>query len=342
MKLRITIGSPGDPSKKRNLFSRGKVFAVAIAAILAFLVATGIPLFRNTVLPAISPTTMIGLKIQLMTEIGTYLKRNLNDGLIYSGGNVSMTFRISNNSDYPLTIENIIMTATERPYHLSPSSPWQNDYVYQGGADVIYNAFVIKIGYTRGSCRIPMFVGAALGPNAELSRYRKIVHRIPPHETEYIPFVVECSDDVLKRLAAGTALGYVLQFDLKCVLKGKAFTLSRPSPVNVIIVAGSLPEAKYSDSGSNEMMLSEEYTYSGWYQRTAREEAEQVEVDGLAFLKNGIRTITPLVYCPECQNKMQHSGENVYLCPACGYTRHPSRRLDEVVAEYNRKVQQEN
>lgn len=244
----------------KKWFAKTKIILVAASGILVFLVSTVIPLFRRDMLPSFNPAALVDISVRLFSDEPTTVYQNIKDGIVYCKDQVFLSLRVSNKSEYPLTIEDVILSFSRREYGSFDKNSWQQNPVYTGGADAYYSAFGIYIQKSYPQGRRFVFRSAKI-IDVDQSSYRQVVYKIPPFETDYIPVVIRympfvSDDSVEQRLE-----GLVLEFVSKCILRGKQFLVTSASPVQVLFISEQISR-EIDETFENEHILDAEALYS--------------------------------------------------------------------------------
>ena len=191
-----------------------------------------IPLYRKELQPTIDPSSLLEIKVHLLGDYGTVLQKNLVDGLIYDEKEVAIVLRVSNKSEYPITIEDVVLKFVQKTYTNIDESEWIFGHVYTAGADVEYDLFVLDVSENDLNFPVSVF---KFGRGLDISKYMKIVYKIPPFETEYIPFVVRYTGVFPQENNPEGAQGFLINLDVILIVKGKESKISGKSPVHILV-----------------------------------------------------------------------------------------------------------
>jgi hypothetical protein len=209
-----------------------KVLLIAFGSLAAFVLTVALPFYRKELVPAIDPSSLVKVKVEYNGDEGRNLWQNRTDGLIFAEGSGGFVLRVSNISDFELTLEDLLIKPTERVYPATRTGLWEGGWYYVSGADVLYESLYVDV--CAGGVRTRRaFALGRIGENDDLARFRRVIHTIPPHETEYVLLTVGCSatrneeHSPLRRAA-------ILKFEPLFVLEGREFTVSLDSPVHVL------------------------------------------------------------------------------------------------------------
>jgi len=246
-------------NKTRQWSAKARILVVGVAALIGFLSANLIPLYRSEIEPRFLQDEIIESVIRIVGDTPNYYVRNKNDGTVYAVDYVDLVLRITNKSQYPVTVDRIIMKPSWNEYSDNTKSNWEYERVYTGGAEILYESFGVEFS---PSSIIPVNIlhKAAFSGN-ENAKFRTLVYHIPPYETEYIFFLV--SPDKIPEFAIG---GFNFDFEVGFVVKGQEGINSINSPVGVAL--GVLEEEIRQHDNSTESaedILKQEWLYSGWY-----------------------------------------------------------------------------
>jgi hypothetical protein len=212
-----------------------KAVLIAVGGLIGFLLTSALPLLRKEVLPAIDPKSLVHVTVKYNGDEGRNLWRNRHDHRVFAEGNAGFVFRVSNNSDFQVTLEDLRVRASEIYYLNASKGLWEGGWYYLSGADVIYDSVTIDL-CDGGALNRSAFARVEIGKNDnDLSKFRKVVHVIPPHESEYVLITVACNANVMDtRLDLENRRGVLLRFEPVLVMNGREFTLTLQSPVHVL------------------------------------------------------------------------------------------------------------
>jgi hypothetical protein len=205
--------------------------------------------------------------LQYIGDEPVTLWRNKSDGQIFAEGSMKFILRVSNNSEYPLTVDDVIVSTSDRPYTPFSAPEWEYDYLYMAGADVVYEAAIVNV-CTAASHKRRAFINPSYGESEVLAKFRKVAYLIPPHQTEYVVLDIHCYAAEDETPAVNVAIGKRLTFEPIFILKGNEFSRTIPSQIGLLHIDDS-PETPGDDSSPR--FLERGHFYSGYQDKLDKE-----------------------------------------------------------------------
>lgn len=220
--------------RRRPWLTSAKAVFVLVGGLLAFLVASALPLYRNELLPALSPASLVAVELKYNADEGRNLWRNRRDRRIFAESDAGFLIRVSNNSDYQLVVEDVRIKTSRTRYSTSKDI-WEGGWVYLSGVDTMYDSLKVEVCEGQANAIKSAFSSAVIGDDDD-SMYRKIIHAVPPHETDYIFLEIRCgyNKTAYDRRNSPLRQAALLRFQTVLVLKGREFSLEFNSPVHLL------------------------------------------------------------------------------------------------------------
>lgn len=213
-------------------------FLAGATATFTFFFTVLLPTTRKEIIPIISPPALVKVDASIITDTGTvnWLESN-NSPKKLMIGSLPIRLKITNLSEYPLIVEEILLHFSNLnpnrhgfDYVQPPLDTWIPKREYTGGAEASYNLYSITLPLSKAGTR-SLFADSDMGLGEEISKFKNVYYRIPPSDSDVIgvELTLEDSEEI--------EAVYELSFEIKCTSRGNNFTYNYVPPYNLILMS---------------------------------------------------------------------------------------------------------
>jgi hypothetical protein len=182
---------------------------------------------------------------------GIYYLQHTNVDHILVIAWLPMFLRVSNTGEHPVMIEEIVAhfhaaypPRWEADFLTPDLRTWSPQYEYTGAAEADYIVFNVEAPEYQGHRSI---LEQGDQSSCEVSRFKRLVYRIPPHETDIVGVSISPAKEAFPASDDRTTLKcYSITFETRGVLDGRPFTLTYKSPFHLAVMSQALQDELYS------------------------------------------------------------------------------------------------
>lgn len=228
-------------------------FIVGAAATFTFVFTVFLPTYKKEIVPAISPESVIKVNVSLITDTRTvyWLSNNQVDKKI-AIQSLPMYLKISNISEHPLVIEDILVRFKDRYQDIGgltgitpPLNTWKAEREYTGAAEASYNVYALKVPHPPVAAR-SVITDAEPIPE-EVSKHKKVYYRIPANDTDLIGIEFNAEEQYPSDESNYEAL-YDITFEIKGITQGREFSYTYSCPYSLILITKNQFAKLYPDA----------------------------------------------------------------------------------------------